>query len=84
MSVNVWGATWAAAAANCDWVLMWGFVLVGVAALQSCVACRFQRCSRLDESVNKLVGLMLGAWVGLLVGLMVGLMGGTLVGLLVG
>ncbi len=78
------GATRAAAVATCDWVQMWGVVLVGVVALQRCATRRLQRCSRLDKLVDKLVGLMVGAQVGLLVGSLVGLMGGALVDLLKG
>ncbi len=53
------GATWAAAVATLAWVLMCRVGLVGVAALQSCVACCLQWCLRLDKLAGKVVGLML-------------------------
>ena len=40
---------------------MRGAVLIGLAALRSCTACRFLRHSRLVESVGMLVGLLVGA-----------------------
>jgi hypothetical protein len=58
--------------------------LVGVAALQSRAACHLQWRLRLDESANKVVGLMPGTQAGLPVGLTVVAMSGALRGLPVG
>ncbi len=55
------GATWAASVATWALVCTRGYVLIGVAAFHSLMACCFLRHSCLVESVGMLVGLLVDA-----------------------
>jgi hypothetical protein len=67
------GATQAAAVATCAQVLMCVVGLVGVMALCSCVACRLQWHSRLDNLAANVVGLLLGSMMVVTQGALMGL-----------